>query len=212
MALEYTLMIENDFKLTEIKNILSQLQDFESQSDYLTAPGLIIYIDYADQEDKAYVKDYFDFTPKLSLCFIQDKFADFNLAHANLIKATMILLKSSPNAILDFNGDTVLLRLIQDKLFIYQTDNDFWGQDLLNLISLPYEIAINKEDSLSLPEIKKIDNFNQGERFFSEKDRYICLEYDVAKFLQKIAIQKKTSLDKIVNVWLKRDIELSTEY
>ncbi len=149
MALEYTLMIDTDLKLTEVTNLLSHLQDFESQSDYIKAPGLIIYIDYADQEDKAFVKNHFHFTPSLSLCFVQDKFADFRLAHANLIKATMTLLSCS-NAILDFNDDTILLRKIKDQLFIYQDENDFWEPSLLNLLSLPYEIALttNKEARL----------------------------------------------------------------
>lgn len=213
MALEYTLMIDTDLKLTEITNILSHLQDFESQSDYLKAPGLIIYIDYADLEDKAFVKDYFHFTPSLSLCFVQDKFfaekADLSLAQVNIIKATMTLLKkSSPNAILDFNGDTVLLQKIKDQLFICQDDNDFWEPYLLNLVSLPYELVLttNKEDIQAKPEITKAENFYKGERFFYE--RYIYLESDVAQFLKQIAVKKKKSLNEIVNVWLKRDIEL----
>ncbi len=200
MALEYTLMIETDLKLTEISNLLSHLQDFEYQTDYLKAPGLIIYIDYADQEDKAFVKDYFHFTPKLSLSFVQDKFADFSLAQANLIKASMTLLnKSSPNAILDFNGDTVLLRKIKEQLFIYQDESDFWEPSLLNLVHLPYEIGLTTNGYPS-----ESDECYQDER----SDRYICLESDVAQFLKKIAVKKKTSLDDIVNVWLKKDIEL----
>ncbi|TGN99728.1 hypothetical protein PN36_34800 [Candidatus Thiomargarita nelsonii] len=193
MALEYTLMIESSLKLTEVTNLLSHIQDFESQSDYLKAPGIIIYIDYADQEDKAFVKDYFHFTPSLSLCFVQDKFADFSDAHANLIKATMTLLKtSSSNAILDFNGDTVLLRKIKEQLFIYQDESDFWKPFLLDLVPPPYEIALTTQ--------QEVTN--------DKGDRFIYLEPAVAKFIKEIAVFKKTSLDEIVNAWLKRDIEL----
>jgi hypothetical protein len=191
MALEYTLMLDSSLKLTEVTNLLSHIQDFESQTDYLKAPGIIIYIDYADQEDKTYIKDYFHFTPSLSLCFVQDKFADFSLAHANLIKATMTLLKKySSNAILDFNGDTVLLRKIKDQLFIYQDESDFWKPFLLDLVPPPYEIASQQE----------VTN--------DKADRFIYLEPAVAKFIKEIAVNKKTSLDEIVNAWLKRDIEL----
>jgi hypothetical protein len=207
MALEYTLMIDTDLKLTEVTNLLSQLQDFESQSfesqsDYIKAPGLIIYIDYADQEDKAFVKNHFHFTPSLCLCFVQDKFADFRLAHANLIKATMTLLSCCSNAILDFNGDTILLRQIKGQLFIYQDDSDFWEPSLLNLV--PPTLALTTHRYQTVPEVTKASDFYQGEL----SDRYIYLEPEVAKFLKPIAVKKKTSLDEIVNVWLKKNIEL----
>jgi len=209
MALEYTFISDHDLELTEITTLLSHLQDFESQSDYLKAPGLTIYIDYADQEDKAFVKEHFHFTPSLSLCFVQDKFADFNLAYTHIIKATMTLLKKySPNALLNFNGDTILLRKINGQLFIYQDESDFWEPSLLKTVPLPYEIALttDKEDSQVEPFVQKADDFSQSDGFFS--DRYIYLESDVAKFIKQIAVKKKTSLDEIVNLWLKRNIEL----
>ncbi len=162
MALEYTLMIDDVRSLTEITNLLSHLQDFQYQLDYLKAPGLTIYIDDTDQEDKAFVKEHFHFTPSLCLCFIQDKFADSHLAYTNLIKATVALLISCKNAILDFNGDTILLRKINGQLLIYQQQSDFWEPSLLHLVSLPYQFALtaDKEDSEAAPD------FYRHERFF----------------------------------------------
>ena len=63
MALEYTLMIDSHLGLAEITLMLSNREGFECQSDDLKAPGMTIHIEWADKNDKAFVKDYFRFTP-----------------------------------------------------------------------------------------------------------------------------------------------------
>lgn len=187
MALEYTLMIDSQLELIEVRNVLSNLQDF----DILKVPGMTIEIEFAVQEDKAFVKDHFRFTPNLSLFFVQDKFADFSLIHRNLIKTTVALLNNcSGDAVLDFNGDTILLRRIKSQLFVYQDDRDFWKPFLLNLVPQPYELALSTH--------MKYTQFNQS----------IHLEPAVAKFISQMALKKHKSMDEIVNVWLKKDIEL----
>jgi hypothetical protein len=145
MALEYTLMIDSHIGLAEITLMLSNR--FECQSDCLKVPGMTIHIELASKEDKAFVKDYFRFTPSLSVFFVQDKLTDFRLAHSNLIKTTVTLLNNcSGDAILDFNGDTVLLRRIKHQLFLYQDDRDFWKPFLLNLVPQPYEFALTHQN------------------------------------------------------------------
>ena len=52
---------------------------------------MTIEIEPTDQEEKAFIKDKFRFTPSLSWFFVQDKNADFSLAHSNIIKTTMAL-------------------------------------------------------------------------------------------------------------------------
>jgi len=178
MALEYTLMIESQLELIEVRNIISNFQDL---------PGMTIDIELTDQEDKAFVQDQFRFTPSLSLFFVQDKIADFSLAHSNIIKTTIALLNNcSGDAVLDFNGDTILLRRIKTQLFIYQDDRDFWQPFLLKLVPQPYELALTTH----------LNN------------RPIYLEPAVAKFINQMALKKHKSIDEIVNVWLKKDIEL----
>jgi hypothetical protein len=176
MALEYTLMIESKLELIEVKNILSNFQDL---------PGITIDIELTDKEDKSFAQDQFRFTPSLSLFFIQDKIADFSLAHSNIIKTTIALLNNcSGDLVLDFNGDTILLRRIKSQLFIYQDDRDFWQPFLLKLVPQPYEFALT--------------NIN---------NQPIYLEPMVAKFINQMALKKHKSMDEIVNVWLKKDIE-----
>jgi hypothetical protein len=193
MALEYTLMIDSQLELIEVRNVLSKSPPYVGTGfEILKVPGMTIEIEFADQEDKAFVKDHFRFTPNLSLFFVQDKFADFSLAHSNLIKTTVALLNNcSGDAVLDFNGDTILLRRIKSQLFIYQDDRDFWKPFLLNLVPHPYELALSTY-------MKKYSQFN----------RSIHLEPAVAKFISQMALKKHKSMDEIVNVWLKKDIEL----
>lgn len=68
---------------------------------------------------------------------------------------------------LDFNGDTILLRRIKSQLFIYQDDRDFWQPFLLKLVPQPYEFALTH-----------INN------------RPIYLEPMVAKFINQMALKK----------------------
>ena len=197
MALEYTLMIDSRFGLAELTRILSNREGFEYQSDCLKVAGITIHMELADQDDKAFAKDYFHFVPNLAVFFTQDKLTDFRLAHSNLIKTTVILLNEcSGDAMLDFNGDTVLLRKIKHQLLLYQDDSDFWQPFLLNLIPQPYEFAThnNERDSTYSADL--------------ECHSPIYLEPTVAKLINQIALKKHKSMGEIVNAWLKKDLEL----
>lgn len=187
MALEYTLMMDNTLDLTEITKIVSTLPSVEVHSDYFKLPGMTIDIEEADSEDIEFIEKQFYFTPNLSLIFAQDKFADAQLAHSNLITTTMALLNNTDgDAILDFNGDTILLRRIKNQLFLYLDDRDFWKPVLLEIITIPYEFAV------TYPNI----NFNQA----------IYLEPAVAKWINQIALKKHKSINEIVNTQLKQNM------
>ena len=61
--------------------------------------------------------------------------------------------------------------------------------------------------------MKKEYDFSQGERgkFYHpdlELDLPIYLERDIAAFLQELSERKGIAIEKLVNDWLRRDIEL----
>jgi len=148
MALEYTLMIDNPLNLTQVTHLLSTFQEIEMQSNDLKAPGMTLDIELATQEDKAFIQKHFFFTPSLALFFVQDKLADFKLAHSTLIKITVALLnQGNGDSVLDFNGDTILLRRIKHQLFLYQDDPDFWKPFILDCVPQPYQLALTDQNA-----------------------------------------------------------------
>ncbi len=61
--------------------------------------------------------------------------------------------------------------------------------------------------------MKKEYDFSKGERgkFYNADAKLnipVYLEPDVAEFINKLAEKKDTDIEKIVNYWLKKDIEL----
>lgn len=61
--------------------------------------------------------------------------------------------------------------------------------------------------------MKKEYDFSQGERgkFFHpdlELKFPVYLEKDIAEFLQELSERKGTDIEKIVNAWLRKDIDL----
>ncbi|RKZ67356.1 MAG: hypothetical protein DRQ99_06975 [Candidatus Parabeggiatoa sp. nov. 3] len=206
MAIEYTLMIDSQLNLTQATHFLSNRKDIEIQSDDLKAPGMTINIERADQEDQTFVQEHFFFTPRLALFFVQDKLADFKLAHSTLIQITIALLNQGDgDAILDFNGDTILFRRIKHQLFLYQDDPDFWKPFLLNWIPQPYELALTTQrENAQVPVMT--NESTPCDHPATHKNRLIHLEPAVAQFIAQIANNKHKSMDEIVNAWLKKDI------
>ena len=207
MALEYTLMIDSHLNLTQVTHLLSTFQEIEIQSNDLKAPGMTIDIELATQEDKAFVQEHFFFTPSLTLFFVQDKFADFRLAHNTLIKTTVALLnKSNGDSVLDFNGDTILLRRIKHQLFLYQDDPDFWKPFILDCVPQPDQLALTAQDAKLQAPATQNESDHTSHRD-SHKHPLIHLEPAVAQFIDQIANNKHKSMDEIVNAWLKKDIQ-----
>jgi len=61
--------------------------------------------------------------------------------------------------------------------------------------------------------MKKEYDFSKGERGkFYDPDAELCLpiylEPDIADFMQKLAGQKDTDIEKLVNDWLRKNIDL----
>ncbi|EDN66861.1 hypothetical protein BGP_1280 [Beggiatoa sp. PS] len=214
MALEYTLMIQSQLSLPEIQNKLLTLKEINTlTATSFIAPGLTLEIELVDQEDKAFVQDRFGFIPNQAVFFRQEKSADFQLAHSSLLQITVFFLKnSSGDVILDFNGDTVLLRRINRQLFLYQDDSDFWQPTLLHFIPKPYEFAFTQPENIKKYQwYKIIGPLSQTKPIQSpnpDLNQSILLEPAVAQLIKQIALKQQKSMDEIVNSWLKKIVSV----
>jgi len=209
MALEYNLTIQSQFSLSEIQKKLLTLKEIKYSGLMFVAPGLTFEMELVDQEEKTFVQDRFGFIPNQSIFFRQDKLTNFQLAHSSLVKITGFLLNnSSGDVILDFNGDTLLLRRINKQLFLYQDDSDFWQPALLHFIPKPYEFAFTQSENIKKYQLGMIkEPLSQAKLIqspYPDLNQSIILEPAVAQLIKQIALEQQKSMDEIVNTWLKK--------
>lgn len=144
MALEYSFEGALDLDATAaLQQVATELGLSATDSVRLHGPALQIFTLSQSDLRKSVIEDAFHFRPTLSIGFRIDSNAsdqDYETGKHLLIRVVVALLQQSPGAaVLLFNGETVLLQRLDERIVLNQDWREWTSYDLLRDVTLPYD-------------------------------------------------------------------------
>jgi hypothetical protein len=143
MSMDYTLKLDCAAAPASVASSLGQLEGFVADADGdIRGPGLLILVQPAEPFDQEFTGTYFGFTPTVVLLMTADKMEDPEVWGPAIVTAALDALRhGSGDALLEFNGDTVLLRRTGGELLLNRLqDGDFWQSETLARVDLSYRM------------------------------------------------------------------------
>lgn len=131
MALTYSLKIEDNIKISDMKKILTTAPDFNEKNGEVEATDILVNITNPGGLSVQVVEDDFEFTPAVAISFRISKFAEPEVLYKRFMQAVWTVLKATKgDAVVLFNGEEIVLHRKKEKLYLNEIDN-FWYEGTL---------------------------------------------------------------------------------
>lgn len=141
MALEYTVTLGGEIQLSEVLEWLSSVPEFKRDNNKVIAPDLQILIDKTVGLSSLVIKDEFKFAPSVSISFRLNKFGDPVSMRKQVIHAVWRIFQHTiEDAVLLFNGQTVILLRIKEQLVLNRVEG-FWIDEVKEVITGSYKFG-----------------------------------------------------------------------
>ncbi|VAW11957.1 hypothetical protein MNBD_BACTEROID03-2273 [hydrothermal vent metagenome] len=141
MALTYSLEIEDNIDISEIRKMLMTAPDFSEKNGEIQAVDLRVDITKTKGLSVLIIEDDFGFSPAISISFRLNKFAEPNALYKRFMQAVWAVLKvAKGDAVFLFNGESIILHRKKNRLYLNEIDC-FWFESTLP-IEQPYELKI----------------------------------------------------------------------
>ncbi len=157
MSLEYDLRIATNLQPKQTLELLAKQLNFEwEKTQTLYSPGIVISAIAENEKRQTLMQSLFGFTPTVNIWFWLDSNQDYEQGKHSLLLATTTLLNSLPgDAVLLFNGESIVLEKIAGAL-IFNKDLATWSGTQLAELKQPFYIESLRSPLLShqLPSLK----------------------------------------------------------
>ena len=131
MALTYSLKIEDNINISDIKKILATTPGFNEKNDEVEATDILVNITNPGGLSVQVVENDFKFTPAVTISFRISKFAEPDILYKRFMQAVWPILKATKgDAVVLFNGEETVLHRKKEKLYLNEIDN-FWYEGTL---------------------------------------------------------------------------------
>ncbi|GGY33286.1 SitI3 family protein [Pseudoduganella albidiflava] len=138
MSLHYTLSIAAPGLFDTLAKRLQELPGYRPAAGGIAAPDLQIDMSPPDEVEAGIIEEAFGFTPTASISFWVDKEAERVAMRTALLRGCMALLEiTAGDAVLLFNGETVILLRRQDALLLNPLEK-FWTDEVLAVLPADY--------------------------------------------------------------------------
>ena len=152
MSYSYTLALRTTLSAKEAVHLVSGMSGFERQEGRsIVGPGIVVSIRTADAEDKEDGLQFESFEPDLCVSLTHKRGnKDEDMEISNVIQVTMLLLHHATGEAVLRAEDALWLRF-EHGVVIFNQEEDLWreGQDTLPLVTLPYQVAILPDATLT---------------------------------------------------------------
>lgn len=142
MATDYGLALSTSMQPEEALRLMVEQFHFNWDSDTLMGPALWISAQVPPSGWKTMIEEAFHFRPDLGVVFRLDPNSDeYEEGNRVMLRATMLLLEHSRDAVLLFNGEYIVLQRLGGQL-VLNADYGGWtdGFKLEPEIQLPHEM------------------------------------------------------------------------
>ncbi|MCT7952665.1 SitI3 family protein [Ancylothrix sp. C2] len=141
MSLDYDLRIATNLQPKQTLELLAKQLNFEwEKNQTLYSPGIVISAIAENENRQTFMQSLFGFTPTVNIWFWLDSNQDYEQGKHSLLLATTTLLNSLPgDAVLLFNGESIVLEKIAGAL-IFNKDLATWSETQLAEIQQPFYI------------------------------------------------------------------------
>jgi hypothetical protein len=142
MALSHYLQLSTHTKPAQaLEKLASQIPELTWSEDrhLLVDPTIKIHATESRALTRDIIKEAFQFTPTLTVGFRFTNNADDDRARALMFQATMLMLEQAQDAVLLFNGETIVLQRLGGQL-TFNSDHHVWDEDWLRgRLTIPFE-------------------------------------------------------------------------
>jgi hypothetical protein len=143
MALEYTLELSSKMTPTQAMDVLASSVErlaWGEERFVLHDPTITICATQSLSMTRKVIERGFRFIPDLSIEFRFVSNSDYDGFKETMLLATMCLLEHAQDAVLLFNGETIVLRRFNGKL-VLNSEYHIWDDDdwLKSRLNLPFE-------------------------------------------------------------------------
>lgn len=139
MALEYTATLGGEVQPEEVLDWFSSVAGLKRDKEKIIAADMEILIYETVGLASLVIEDEFDFPPSLSISFRLNKFGDPVSMRKQIVRAVSALLQNTyEDAVLLFNGQTVILQRINGRLALNHVEG-FWVDEVKELITGSYK-------------------------------------------------------------------------
>lgn len=141
MSLEYDLRIATNLQPNQTLELLAKQLNFEwEKNQTLYSPGIVISAIAENENRQTFMQSLFGFTPTVNIWFWLDSNQDYEQGKHSLLLATTTLLNNlSGDAVLLFNGESIVLEKIAGAL-IFNKDLATWSETQLAELKQPFYI------------------------------------------------------------------------
>ena len=141
MSLIYSMEFDASFRISDVVDRLDTVPGFKLADGTVSAQDLEIFTHIREPSDLKcqVIEESFFFHPSVVVSFRLNALGDRFAGRHRIIQATLTLLEcSSGDAVLLFNGETVMFQRLDGRLTLNRVEG-FWTSEALDMVPRPYE-------------------------------------------------------------------------